>query len=164
MKDLSVMVINILLGLALATATGFRIFLPMFLLSFTSHIGWVTLPQKLSWLEGETALFVLGVAMLIELVSYFIPGVDNIMDIIDTPIAVIVGFLVVFSVIEVNSMMEWILAVVIGGIVPAVIKACKATIRGGVTLLMGGLGNGLFSIVEALASILIVVISVFLLL
>lgn len=163
-NSMSVMTINVLLGLALATATGFRIFMPMFLLSFASHLEWMTLPNKLAWLDGDTALLVLGIAMLIELVSYLIPGLDNLMDVIDTPIAVIVGVLVVFSIVEVNSMMEWILAIVIGGVVPAVLKAFKATIRGGITLLTGGLGNGVFSIFEALASIFIVVVSVSLLL
>lgn len=160
---MSIMAINILLGLALATATGFRIFLPMFFLSLASHFEWIALPEKLSWLEGETALIVLGMAMVIELVSYLIPGVDNIMDVIDTPIAVIVGVLVVFSVVEVNLMMEWILAIVIGGVVPAVLKAFKATIRGAITVMTGGLGNGFFSVFEALSSMFIVVVAIFLL-
>jgi Domain of unknown function (DUF4126) len=152
---------SILVGLALATATGFRIFIPMLFLSIGANYGFIDLSNSMDWLGTDTALIVLGIGTAIELLSYLIPGLDNVMDVIDTPIAVIAGILIMFSVVQTdNPMTHWVLAIIIGGAIPAVLKAFKATIRGGLTAFTGGFGNIFLSIFEAIASIFVAVVAI----
>ncbi|PLS18856.1 DUF4126 domain-containing protein [Bacillus sp. M6-12] len=154
--------VSILVGLALATATGFRIFIPMLFLSIGSLTGFIDLSPNMEWLGTDTALIVLGIGTVFELLSYLIPGVDNIMDMIDTPIAVIAGILVMFSVVQTdNPMTHWIIAIIIGGAIPAILKAFKATIRGALTAFTGGFGNIFLAILEAVASIIVAVTAIF---
>lgn len=154
--------ISVLIGLALATATGFRIFIPMLFLSIGSLTGFIDLSNEMQWLGTGTACFVLAVASLIELLSYLIPGVDNVMDVIDTPIAVIAGIVIMFSVVQADDpMMHWVLSIVIGGSVTAILKACKSAIRGALTIFTGGMGNIVLALVEATASVFIAVVAIF---
>lgn len=152
---------SVFMGLALATATGFRIFIPMLLLSIGSISGVINLSGNMAWLGTEVALVILIISSIVELLAYLIPGVDNVLDIIDTPIAVLAGILIMFSVIEVDSMMHWMLVIVIGGAIPALLKAFKATLRGFLTIFTGGLGNVFFAIFEVVASLFLAVIAVF---
>lgn len=152
---------SIFMGVALATATGFRIFIPMLLLSIGSITGVINLSGNMAWLETEVALVVLTIASIVELLAYLIPGVDNVLDVIDTPIAVIAGILIVFSVVEVDSMMQWMLAIIIGGVIPALLKAFKATLRGFLSIFTGGMGNVFFAIFEVVASLFIAIIAIF---
>ena len=91
--------VPIALGVGLAAATGFRVFLPMLIVSAAAYTGHLPLGENFAWLGTPSALIMLSVAALVEILAYYIPGVDNLLDILATPAAVVAGTLVTAAVI-----------------------------------------------------------------
>ncbi|MCB0794524.1 MAG: DUF4126 domain-containing protein [Flavobacteriales bacterium] len=86
---------SILMGIALAAACGLRVLLHLFLVSFMSYsrIGPDRLQNELNWLGELPALRLLGSATQIELLAYYWPGLDNLLDAIAIPLAAASGTL-----------------------------------------------------------------------
>src|SRR5215831_37200 len=91
MSDLA---LSIVLGIALAAATGFRVFLPMLIVSGAAYTGHLHLDNSFAWLATPAALTMLGVAALVEVLAYYIPVVDNLLDAVATPAAFVAGTVV----------------------------------------------------------------------
>ena len=81
--------IAISLGLGLAAASGFRVFLPPMLLSGAINVGFIEASGQLSLLDGWGAFSVLLIAVVLEIGSYLIPWLDNLLDVVATPAAVL---------------------------------------------------------------------------
>src|ERR1700684_3582680 len=77
MSDLA---LSVVLGLALAAATGFRVFLPMLIVSGAAYTGHLHLDDSFAWLGTPSALIMLSVAAVAEVLAYYIPVVDNLLD------------------------------------------------------------------------------------
>ena len=58
--------LSIVLGIALAAATGFRIFLPMLIMSVAAYTGHLSLAANFAWLGTPAALIMLAVAAVAE--------------------------------------------------------------------------------------------------
>ena len=78
-------VLPIALGIALAAATGFRVFLPMLIVSAAAYTGHLPLDNSFAWLGTRSALVMLSVAAIAEILAYYIPVVDNLLDALATP-------------------------------------------------------------------------------
>src|SRR5271167_3462502 len=91
MSDLA---LSIVLGVALAAATGFRVFLPMLIVSGAAYTGHLHLDDSFAWLGTPSALIMLSVAALAEVLAYYIPVVDNLLDTVATPAAFVAGTIV----------------------------------------------------------------------
>jgi Domain of unknown function (DUF4126) len=63
----------IVLGIALAAATGFRVFLPMLIVSAAAYTGHLSLDNSFAWLGTPSALTMLSVAAFAEILAYYIP-------------------------------------------------------------------------------------------
>ena len=72
--------LSIVLGIGLAAATGFRVFLPMLIVSGAAYTGHLPLTENFAWLGTSAALTMLGVAALLEIIAYYVPGIDNLLD------------------------------------------------------------------------------------
>ena len=48
--------ISAFIGIGLAAATGFRVFLPMFAVSLASYMGWIPMNESFQWLSGLPTL------------------------------------------------------------------------------------------------------------
>src|SRR5215467_2271338 len=83
--------LSVVLGVALAAATGFRVFLPMLVVSAAANTGHLSLAGGFAWLGTPAALTMLGVAALAEVAAYYVPGVDNLLDTLATPAAFVAG-------------------------------------------------------------------------
>src|SRR4029077_13851055 len=83
--------LSIALGVGLAAATGFRVFLPMLVVSAAAYTGHLPLSENFAWLGTPQALIMLAVAALAEILAYYVPGVDNLLDTIATPAAFVAG-------------------------------------------------------------------------
>jgi hypothetical protein len=70
MSDLA---LSIVLGIALAAATGFRVFLPMLIVSGAANTGHLQLDNSFAWLGTPSALTMLSVAALAEVLAYYVP-------------------------------------------------------------------------------------------
>ncbi len=83
--------LSVALGIALAAWTGFRVFLPMLIASTAAYTGYLPLDESFAWLATPLALIMLSVAALVEIVAYYVPGVDNLLDTIAAPAALVAG-------------------------------------------------------------------------
>jgi len=134
--------LSIVLGVGLAAATGFRIFLPMLVVSVAAYTGHLPLDGSFAWLATTSALTMLSVATLAEILAYYIPAVDNLLDTLATPASLIAGTIVSAAVMtDVPPMVKWTAAVIAGGGVAGLTQGVTAVLRAKSTLLTGGVGN-----------------------
>ena len=80
------------LGLGLSAASGFRVFLPPMLLSGAINFGLMDPSGHLAMLDGWGAFSLLLIAVVLEIGSYLIPWVDNLLDVVASPAAVVAGY------------------------------------------------------------------------
>jgi hypothetical protein len=143
------LVLAIALGVGLAAATGFRVFLPMLIVSGAAYSGSLPLGESFAWLATPSALTMLAVAALVETVAYYVPGVDNLLDTLATPAAFIAGTAVSAAVMnDVSPLMKWTTAVIAGGGVAGLTQSMTALLRAKSTVLTGGLGNAALATAE----------------
>ena len=84
-------ILSAFIGVGLAAATGFRVFLPMFAVSLASYMGWIPMNESFQWLSGLPTLITTGIATVVEIFAYYIPFVDHILDTLSVPLATIAG-------------------------------------------------------------------------
>jgi hypothetical protein len=148
--------LSIALGVGLAAATGFRVFLPMLIVSGAAYIGHLPLSDSFAWLGTGPALMMLSVAALAEILAYYIPGVDNLLDTLATPAALVAGTVVSAAVMtDVPPMVKWSAAVIAGGGVAGVMQGATAMLRAKSTVLTGGIGNLVIATAELGGALLV---------
>jgi hypothetical protein len=153
MSDLA---LSIVLGVALAAATGFRVFLPMLVVSGAAYTGHLHLDDSFTWLGTQSALIMLSVAALLEILAYYIPVIDNLLDVLATPAAFIAGTIVSAAVMtDMPPMVKWTAAIVAGGGIAGVTQGVTGILRAHSTVLTGGLGNAVISTAELGGAVLI---------
>jgi len=107
--------LSIVLGVGLAAATGFRVFLPMLVVSAAAYTGHLPLDNSFAWLATPSALTMLSVAALAEILAYYVPAVDNLLDVLATPAALVAGTIVSAAVMtDVPPMVKSTAAVIAG--------------------------------------------------
>jgi len=144
------------LGIGLAAATGFRVFLPLLIMSIAANAGYLPLSDGFSWLSTSGALIMLVVAALVEIIAYYIPGVDNLLDSLVTPGAIVAGIAVSAAVMtDMPPMVKWTLAIIAGGGTAALTQGATAVIRAHSSIFTAGLGNPVVATVEFLGALLV---------
>ena len=134
--------VSIALGIGLAAATGFRIFLPLLITSIATYGGYIPVSEGFAWIGSPAAVIMLGVAALAEVLAYYIPGVDNLLDTIATPAALVAGTLVSAAVMaDLPPLIKWTAAVIAGGGAAGITQGVTTMIRANSTVFTGGLGN-----------------------
>ena len=147
---------SVVLGIALAAATGFRVFLPMLIVSSAAYTGHLHLDNGFAWLGTPSALTMLGVAALAEVLAYYIPIIDNLLDTLATPAALVAGTVVSAAVmIDVPPMVKWTAAVIAGGGIAGLTQGVTGMLRAHSTVLTGGLGNPVIATTELGGALLI---------
>lgn len=142
-------VISIFVGIGLAAATGFRVFLPMFAVSLASYFHWIPANESFQWLASLPALITTGVATVMEILAYYIPYIDNILDSISIPLATIAGSVLFASqYMGLDGVSEWALALIAGGGTAATIASGFAGTRVASTATTGGIGNHVVATTE----------------
>ena len=153
---------SILIGIGLAASVGFRIFVPLFALSLASYSGIIPLNENWEWVGSSTAIIILGVATVVEILAYLIPWFDNLLDMIAVPLAAIAGTAVmVATVSDLDPTITWALAIIAGGGTAAAIKGSTSTTRLASTATTAGIANPVISTVETGTSIVMSVFSIF---
>ena len=152
------------LGVSLAAATGFRLFVPCLVVSLAARCGLLHLSPNWEWIGSWPALITLGSATLIEVAAYYIPWVDNALDSIAGFAAPVIGTLLVVAVIpgDVKPVAAWTLAIVGGGGTALAVQAKTTAVRALSTALTGGLANPVVSTLEVAAAVVISVLAVLL--
>lgn len=142
-------VLSAFIGIGLAAATGFRVFLPMFAVSLASYMGWIPMSSQFEWLSGLPTLITTGIATVVEILAYYIPYVDHLLDTISVPLATIAGSVLFASQFtDLGSFPQWGLALIAGGGTAAAISSGFAGTRAASTATTGGLGNSVVATTE----------------
>lgn len=137
------------IGIGLAAATGFRVFLPMFAVSLASYMGWIPMNENFSWLSGLPTLITMGIATVVEILAYYIPYVDHILDTLSVPLATVAGSVMFASQFaDMGTFPQWALALIAGGGTAAAISTGFAGTRAASTATTGGLGNSVVATTE----------------
>jgi hypothetical protein len=148
--------LSIALRVGLAAATGFRIFLPMLIVSVAANTGQVSLDERFAWLASSSALITLSVAALLEVLAYYLPAVDNLLDTLAMPASLVAGTIISAAVMtDVPPMLKWTAAVIAGGGVAGLTQAGTAMLRAKSTIFTGGVGNVVISTAELAGALLI---------
>ena len=162
--DVVQILLSLSLGLGLAAACGFRVFIPPLMMGVGSRLDLYNLEGSFVWVDDTWAIAIFAVATLLEIGGYFIPWIDNLLDAVATPAAIIGGIFVTSASLEgeLDSSAQWTLSVIAGGSVSGVIQLGTVATRAISTGTTGGLANPIISLLEAVASILCILISLFL--
>lgn len=163
MSDILPYILSSFIGIGLAAASGFRVFLPLFAVSLASYLGWIPTNDNFQWLSGLPTLIVTGVATLVEILAYYIPVVDNFLDTVTVPLATVAGSVLFASqFIELGTFPQWALAIIAGGGTAATIAAGFAGARAASTATTAGIGNNVIATTETAGAGLMSVLSIFL--
>jgi hypothetical protein len=148
--------LSIALGIGLAAAVGFRVFLPMLVMSIAAYTGHLTLSSGFAWLATPAALLMLSVAAVLEILAYYIPGVDNLLDAITTPAALVAGTVVSAAVMtDLPPLVKWTTAVIAGGGAAGLTQGLTSLLRAKSTLMTAGLGNHVVATAELVGALLV---------
>ena len=153
--------VSIALGIGLAAAVGFRVFLPLLIASIAAHTGHIHLDANFAWLGSLPAMTMLGVAAVVEVLAYYVPAVDNLLDTITTPLALAAGTIVSAAVItDLPPLIKWSTAIIAGGGVAAITQGVTTLVRAKSTAFTAGVGNPVISTVEMIAAVVVALLAV----
>jgi len=157
------MLIGAALGLGLAAAVGFRLFVPFLLVSIAARSGQVHLAGGFEWLGSDVALVMFGIAAVLEIAAYFIPFFDHLLDTVSGPAAVAAGTVLMAStLIDMEPWLRWAVAIVAGGGTAGLLHGATSALRLGSTATTGGAGNPVFAMFETGASTAMTVLALLL--
>jgi hypothetical protein len=140
---------SIILGICLSAACGFRVFVPLLVMSIAGVSGQLTLAESMSWLASWPALIALGSATVVEILAYYVPWADNALDAIATPAAMIAGTIATGAVLtDMSPVLQWVLAVIAGAGTAGAVQAGTVMARGASSVTTAGVGNPVVATAE----------------
>ena len=153
--------LGIFVGLALSAAVGFRVFVPLLLTGLAARLGHLELTSDMAWLGSDAALVALATATVLEIGAYYVPWLDNLLDTVATPTAVVAGVITWAAVTpELSPLLRWTLAVVAGGGAAGLVQSGTALLRLQSSAFTAGLGNSLVATGELLGALTLSVLGV----
>lgn len=158
------LILAVLLGFGLSASTGLNTFLPLLLLGAAVRFGiaGIELNDKFAWLTSDTALIVLVIACIVELVADKIPAVDHFLDGAGTFIRPLAGLVAMASVLTgVDPMVAAIVGLILGAPTSFGFHSLKAGTRVASSATTFGCANPLLSLVEDLLALMLSVAAIF---
>jgi len=81
-------------GLVLSAAAGLRVFIPLLLTGVAARLGMLPLSPGMAWIGSDVAVVAFATATALEIVAYYVPWLDNLLDTISAPAAVTAGIMI----------------------------------------------------------------------
>ncbi len=154
--------LSVCLGIGLSAACGFRVFVPLLVMSIASLSGHLTLAPGFDWIGTYPALITFSVATCLEIAGYYIPWLDHLLDTLATPAAIVAGTIVSASMVtDMSPLMKWTLAVIAGGGAAGLVQATTVAARTASTATTGGLANPLVSTMELAGAVTTSLVAIF---
>jgi hypothetical protein len=114
------------------------------------RLGHVELQEGFAWLGTDAAILTFGVATVFEVVAYYVPWFDNVLDTVAGPAAVVAGTVISAAVIvDMSPFLQWTLALIAGGGSAALFHGSTSLVRLTSSATTGGFGNPVISTAEA---------------
>jgi hypothetical protein len=153
--------VAILTGIGLSAACGFRIFLPLLALNLASMFGYIGLAPGFEWIAGFPVTVAFSLATILEIVAYYVPWLDNIMDTIASPVSVIAGTIATASLItDMPPSLKWTISIIAGGGIAGFLQGATVALRAKSSLFTGGFGNFAVASLELVASAIVSILSI----
>ncbi len=150
-----------MVGVGLSAACGFRIFIPPLIIAIAAKAGHLNLGTEFAWMSSDVALVSFGLAAVLEVGAYYIPWLDNALDTIAAPVAVVAGTLTSASVFgDMSPWLKWTLAAIAGGGAAGAVQITTTVTRGASSALTGGMGNWAVSTAEGVGAVATAVLAV----
>jgi hypothetical protein len=151
----------LVIGIGLAAAAGFRVFLPLLVAGVAARWGGLPLGDGFHWLTTTAALIALGTASIVEVAAYYIPGVDHLLDVIAAPAAFVAGVVASASVmVDMPPAVLWPAAIIGGGGAATTTKLASAVVRAKAGFFSAGLANPIVATMETLGALIIAVLAI----
>ena len=148
-------ILSVLVGVALSATCGFRVFVPLLAVNIGTRAKdadgqpLIELAPGFDWLSSDIAMMVFLVATIFEIGGYYIPWIDNLLDSVASPAAIVAGTLITASFITgMDPWLQWLLGLIAGGSAAAAVQATTVVTRASSSVTTGGLGNPIVASVE----------------
>ena len=157
-------ILGLCIGIGLSAACGFRVFVPLLVMSVAALMGWFEPMKGFEWLAIPSVCVALGIATVCEIAAYYIPWVDNVLDTVATPVAMIAGTLTTMAVStgEMSQFASWAAAIIIGGGTATAVQMSTVAVRGVSTATTGGIANPVVSTVEWIGAVIVSIMAMLL--
>lgn len=153
--------IGVFAGLALSAAVGFRVFVPLLFTGMAARFGYLELTRDMAWLGSDAVLVALATATVLEVSAYHVPWLDNLLDTVATPTAVVAGVIAWAAVTpELSPLLRWTVAIVAGGGAAGLVQSGTTLLRLHSSAFTAGLGNPVVATGELAGSVSLSVLAV----
>lgn len=158
------LITSLALGIGLSACCGFRIFVPLLVTNIAALSGHYHFGQDFAWLGTTTAFYIFASAAVLEVIGYYIPWFDNLLDSIATPISIIAGTILTTSFIgeDISPTIKWVLGFLVGGGSAGVVQLGTTATRLASTATTAGFGNPIIATIENIFSVIFSILSILL--
>ena len=142
-------ILSLCIGIGLSAACGFRVFLPLQVMSIAAYAGHLNLAPGFEWIGSPAALAAFTVATTIEIAGYYVPWVDHLLDTMAAPAAFFAGSVATASMItDMSPFLRWTLAAIAGGGAASLVQGSTMLVRTISTATTAGIGNPVVATIE----------------
>lgn len=147
-------ILSVLTGIGVAAACGFRVFVPLLALGLAGRAHVIPLNDSFAMLATMPALIALGTAAVLEVGAYYVPWLDNALDVAAAPAAVVAGVLASAAAItDLPPVLAWGIALIGGGGAAGLLHGATSLLRLKSTAVTGGAANPLLSTGELVGAV-----------
>ena len=155
------LILSVIVGVGLSAACGFRVFIPPLVMCIAAKAGLVSFGADFVWMETNVALVAFSIAAILEIGAYYIPWLDNALDTIAAPAAVVAGTMTTAAMLgDISPWMKWSLAAIAGGGAAGAVQVTTTVARGASSVLTGGLGNWVVSTGESIGAVITAILAI----
>jgi len=150
-------------GFSLSAACGFRIFVPLLAMALSARFAGLSIDSSFAWVTGDAAILTLSVATIAEILAYYIPLFDNLLDSIAVPGAILAGGIVSFGLLgDMPEWLQWSVSIIGGSGAAGAVQMGTTTARTLSSAGTAGAANPIISTLENILSIIGTIMAVFL--
>lgn len=153
--------LHVAIGIGLSAAAGFRILIPFLFMSIAANTGYLKLAPEMAWMGSQGAIVAFAIAATVEVLIYFIPVLNDFLDLIEIPLAAIAGTILTATVTsDLDPFLRWSLALIGGGAIAGGTGAVMGFTRLGSTAVAGPMGNIAVSTAESVSSAVLSILAI----
>ena len=155
------LILSAIVGVGLSAACGFRVFIPPLVMCIAAKAGHVSFGAEFAWMETNVALVIFSIAAILEIGAYYIPWLDNALDTIAAPAAVVAGTMTTAAMLgDISPWLKWSLAAIAGGGAAGAVQVTTTVARGASSVLTGGMGNWVVSTGEGIGAVITAILAI----
>ena len=157
------LILSIIVGVGLSAACGFRVFIPPLVMCIAakSGPGYVSFGPDFAWMGSDVALVTFSIAAVLEICAYYIPWLDNALDTIAAPAAVVAGTVTTAAMLgDISPWLKWSMAAIAGGGAAGAVQVTTTVARGASSMLTGGTANWVVSTGEGIGAVITAILAI----